>query len=57
MKLPLRILHLEDSPHDAELIQSMLIAGGIKCDVVVVETREDFINAIEKDTFDLILAD
>ena len=57
MKQSLKILHLEDSPHDAELIQSMLTAEGIKCDVAFVETREDFINAIGKDTFDLILAD
>ena len=31
MKSPLHILHLEDDPNDAALIQSTLEAGGIIC--------------------------
>ena len=31
MKSPLHILHLEDDPNDAALIQSTLKAGGLTC--------------------------
>jgi PAS domain S-box-containing protein len=57
MKLPLCILHLEDNPTDAELIQSMLTAEGLDCDMVRIETRAEFLAALEKGGFDLILAD
>ena len=56
-KLSIRILHLEDDPNDAELVRETLESGGIKCDIVVVERRADFLAALEKDGFDLILAD
>jgi len=57
MKQQLKILHLEDDPHDAELIQATLAAELTPCDLIVVDTRKDFLNTIDKDTFDLILAD
>lgn len=57
MKQSLKILHIEESPAYAELIQSTLKAEGIPCDIVVVKTLEDFIHALDKDTFDLILSD
>lgn len=53
----LNILLLEDSILDAELIEEYLIEGGIKCYLTRVETRIDFIEAIDKNSFDLILAD
>ena len=53
----LSILLLEDSILDAELIQTHLIDGKIKCYLTRVETRLDFLAAIEKKSFDLILAD
>lgn len=53
----LRILHLEDDPQDAELIQATLATEGFDCEVRVVATREDFVAALEEDRFDLILAD
>ncbi len=53
----LRILLLEDSLLDAELIQMHLTDGGLDCELVRVETRPDFLMALEKDSFDLILAD
>ena len=31
MKSPLHILHLEDDPNDAALVQSTLAADGITC--------------------------
>jgi signal transduction histidine kinase len=57
MKPPLRILHLEDDPKDAELIQAMFEAEDIICHVMRVETRADFLSAIEQCDFDLILTD
>src|SRR3990172_2872856 len=57
MKTPLRILHLEDNPKDAELIQATLQAEGLVCEVVLVQTREDYLAAAEQGPFDLILAD
>ncbi len=57
MKSPLRILHLEDDPNDAELAQSMLAKEGIDCALVHVEARDEFVTALEQNEFDLILAD
>ncbi len=56
-KLALRILHLEDDRNDAELVQETLLSEGISCDVVRVETRTDFLTALEQGVFDIILAD
>lgn len=57
MKSALRILHLEDNLNDAELVQATLEGEGIPCDVVLVENRADFVSYLEKDGFDLVLAD
>ena len=57
MNSPLRILHLEDDGNDAEIVQGVLETGGIPCQVTRVETRDDFIAALEGCGFDLILAD
>ncbi|MEK6743449.1 MAG: response regulator [Nitrospirota bacterium] len=57
MEQKLRILHLEDSRNDAELIRENLADEGIDCDIALVDTREGFVAAIERGGFDLILAD
>lgn len=57
MKSPLHILHLEDNTNDAELIHSILEADGIVCRITRVDTRSDFIVALEKGDVDLILSD
>ena len=57
MRSPLRILHLEDDPKDAELVQGLLETEGIICDVTRVETQPDFFASLEHGGFDLILAD
>jgi PAS domain S-box-containing protein len=54
---PLRILHLEDDPKDAELIQAVLEAEGFICQVTRVDTQADFLASLEQGGFDLILAD
>jgi PAS domain S-box-containing protein len=57
MKTALRILNLEDSEADAELNHAMLSARWPECELVRVDTREDFIAALEQGGFDLILSD
>jgi len=53
----LRVLNLEDDPNDSELIQVQLSKEKIECDVVRLDTKEDFIAALKRGGFDLILAD
>ncbi|HEY3909552.1 MAG TPA: response regulator, partial [Stellaceae bacterium] len=53
----LRILLLEDSIEDAELIQDLLEADHFVCEVTRVQTRAEFVAALEGGGFDLILAD
>jgi two-component system sensor histidine kinase UhpB len=53
---PIRILHLEHHPDSAKLAQLRLHAQGVACDLLRIENRADFIAALEKGGFDLILA-
>jgi two-component system, cell cycle sensor histidine kinase and response regulator CckA len=57
MKSPLNILHLEDDPDDAELVESTLVREGVSCDITHVKTREDFVSALERGGIDLIFSD
>jgi two-component system cell cycle sensor histidine kinase/response regulator CckA len=57
MPSPLKILHLEDDPLDRDLVRETLEAEGIRCEVVCVETREAFIEALDRVVPSLILAD
>ena len=57
MKSPLHILHLEDDPRDAALIQSTLKAGGISCATTRVQNHDDFVAALKQGGIDLILSD
>jgi len=57
MKTQLRILHLEDDPRDAELVQDTLEADGVCCSVHRVDTEADFVASLKTGEFDLILAD
>ncbi len=57
MKSPLHILHLEDDPNDAALVQATLAADGITCATTCVSSRADFMAALERGGIDLILSD
>ena len=57
MTSPLRILLLEDDPTDAELVQELLEADHIVCNVTRAQTRAEFLAGLEKPEIDLILAD
>jgi PAS domain S-box-containing protein len=53
----IRILYLEDNPVDVELSRAVLEKDGLKFEMSVVETREDYVAALESGDYDLILAD
>jgi PAS domain S-box-containing protein len=57
MKTALRILNLEDDKADAELNLAMLSARWPDSELMRVDTRQDFIAALEQGGFDLILSD
>lgn len=57
VKSPLRILVLEDDPSDAELVLMALARANIACETIQVEAEPDFVGALEKGRFDLILSD
>ncbi|MFH0725823.1 MAG: response regulator, partial [Pseudomonadota bacterium] len=53
----IRILHLEDDPADAELVQARLEEAGLSCRITLVQTRDEFDEALRRDGYDIILAD
>ncbi len=57
METTLHILHLEDEPHDSELVLAILEREKIRCKITRVDTRPDFLRALEKGGFDLIFSD
>jgi PAS domain S-box-containing protein len=57
MKRLIRVLHLEDSPRDAELIQQKLEIEGLACDIVLANGKEGFEAALARDVYDIILCD
>ncbi len=57
MNFPLRVLHLEDDVRDTELVQATLEGEGIQSELTRVETEQDFLAALKRESLDLILAD
>ncbi len=53
----MRVLHLEDSLVDAELVKTELQAEGVECNISLVNNEEQFRAALHHEAFDLILAD
>ena len=43
----IRILHLEDSSRDAELIREKLAAAGLACDIIVADSQPRYRAALE----------
>ena len=54
---PLRVLHLEDNPFDAELIQDSLERDGLRCAIRRVDNKPHFAQALEDGAFDVVLCD
>jgi signal transduction histidine kinase len=57
MSTKLRILHLEDSEIDCELICQLLAEDGFDCELRRHDTRSGFVQELQKGGYDLIFAD
>ncbi|MGZ2488154.1 signal transduction histidine kinase/CheY-like chemotaxis protein [Rhizobium pisi] len=57
MTSPYRIILLEDETLDADLIRELFEAEQFACEITCVQTRPDFLAALERTDIDLILAD
>jgi len=53
----LKILHIEDVPADAELVERTLKKAGIDFDKITVDTRTEYIDALTNFKPDIILSD
>jgi len=53
----IKILHLEDSLIDSELIHSMIESGGIVHDYFLADNEKDYLNVLENENIDIILSD
>lgn len=57
MDTKLKILFVEDNPADLRMIKDFILEGNILFDSLVVETHEDFVDAINSYKPDIILSD
>jgi signal transduction histidine kinase/DNA-binding response OmpR family regulator len=57
MPKPIKILHLEDDPLDAELIYTTLVSADSPYNITWVQTSHDFKKALVDGDFELVLAD
>jgi two-component system sensor histidine kinase UhpB len=57
MKQHLKILHLEDMPADAEMVERELKKANIQFDKVLVSNKADFIQCLKEFSPDIILSD
>jgi PAS domain S-box-containing protein len=57
MSWPIGVLLLEDDPNDAGLIEARLEADHFICRITCVQSRTEFLAALENAEFDLILSD
>jgi len=57
MNKVIRVLHLEDSPLDQELVKQLLDDAYPKCEITTVHTRGTFEEKVRAEKFDLILSD
>src|SRR5579859_6024984 len=54
---PVRILHLEDEPTDAELVKRELLKGSPSCVITRVAMRKEFVRALAEFKPDIVLID
>ncbi|MDB6111895.1 MAG: sensor hybrid histidine kinase [Pedosphaera sp.] len=57
VKKPLQLLHLEDDPLDAEMLERILKAENLDCALTRVKTQPEFEAALEQGRFELIVSD
>jgi PAS domain S-box-containing protein len=56
-EIPIRVLIIEDTDDDKELVLRQLKKGGYKPEYDCIETREELVYALDKQTWDIILCD
>ena len=54
---PILVVHLEDDPHDAELVRETLRRIGLEVDLLLAASRAEFVAALGRRTPHLILSD
>lgn len=54
---PLYVLYLEDNLRDCLLVQEMLAAEGLACEMLQVESEKGFLEHLDRPLLDLILSD
>jgi PAS domain S-box-containing protein len=54
---PIRVLHLEDSLLDAELIHAALVSGGLNCDIHLATDRLEYEADLAAGGWDLVICD
>jgi PAS domain S-box-containing protein len=57
MTQKLKILHIEDTPTDAELVDRQLKKSGVNFETLIVDTRAEYASALEEFRPDVILSD
>src|SRR5690242_10241225 len=57
LKRQIRVLHLEDNQGDAVLVEELLRADGLACDIKVVGRGDEFEAALRGGDYDLIISD
>jgi PAS domain S-box-containing protein len=56
-KQPLRVLYVEDSSFDREIVADVLSREGLDCEFAYAATEKEFTEALDSFQFDLILSD
>ncbi len=56
-KAPLKVLYLEDSTQDVELIRELLIEAGFDLSMDCTDKEKEFTSLLRKNTYDIILSD
>jgi len=57
MNKKIKILHLEDSLRDSELIRSLIESGELEYEYFLADNEKDYINILETENADIILSD
>ncbi|MBN1397732.1 MAG: PAS domain S-box protein [Bacteroidetes bacterium] len=56
-KIPLKVLYLEDSSHDVEIIRDMLDEAGFELEMDCADKEKAFAELLKTKTYDIILSD
>ena len=57
MQRKIKILHLEDSQNDSELIHAIIESSGIEHDYYLVDNKDDFVHFLGSENIDIIISD